>query len=144
MRRVPVKVKDTIKHVEAAGWMLSRTRSSHRQYRHADRPGLVTIAGKPSDTLHPKDVGEHHEAGGHEGRLMTERRYLIVIEGAEGQNFSAYAPDLPGVVATGATEAECEREMRDAIEFHLEGLRACGQAIPEPSHLTTAYVKVAA
>ena len=75
---------------------------------------------------------------------MTERRYLIVIEGAEGENFSAYAPDLPGVVATGTTEAECEREMRDAIEFHLEGLRASGQAIPEPSHLTTAYVKVAA
>lgn len=75
---------------------------------------------------------------------MTERRYLIVIEGAEGENFSAYAPDLPGVVATGATEAECEREMRDAIEFHLEGLRESGQPIPEPSHLTTAYVQVAA
>ncbi len=75
---------------------------------------------------------------------MTERRYLIVIQGAEGENFSAYAPDLPGVVATGATEAECKREMRDAIEFHLEGLRASGQAIPEPSHLTTAYVNVAA
>jgi predicted RNase H-like HicB family nuclease len=75
---------------------------------------------------------------------MTKRRYLIVIEGAEGENFSAYAPDLPGVVATGATEAECEREMRDAIEFHIEGLRESGQPIPEPSHLTTAYVQVAA
>ena len=75
---------------------------------------------------------------------MTERRYLIVIEGAEGENFSAYAPDLPGVVATGATEAECEREMRDAIAFHLEGLRESGQPIPEPSHLTAAYVQVAA
>ena len=75
---------------------------------------------------------------------MTERRYLIVIEGAEGENFSAYAPDLPGVVATGASEAECEREMRDAIAFHLEGLRESGQPIPEPSHLTTAYVNVAA
>ena len=75
---------------------------------------------------------------------MTERRYLIVIEGAEGENISAYAPDLPGVVAAGATEAECEREMRDAIEFHLEGLRESGQPIPEPSQLTTAYVQVAA
>jgi predicted RNase H-like HicB family nuclease len=75
---------------------------------------------------------------------MTERRYLIVIEGAEGENFSAYAPDLPGVVATGATEVECEQEMRDAIEFHLLGLRESGQPIPEPSHLTTAYVQVAA
>ena len=51
---MPVKVQDAIKHVEAAGWTLSRTSGSHRQYRHPDRPGLVTIAGKPSDTLHPK------------------------------------------------------------------------------------------
>jgi predicted RNA binding protein YcfA (HicA-like mRNA interferase family) len=51
---MPVKVKDAIKHVEAAGWTFARTRGSHRQYRHPDRPGLVTIAGKPSDTLHPK------------------------------------------------------------------------------------------
>jgi predicted RNase H-like HicB family nuclease len=75
---------------------------------------------------------------------MTERRYLIVIEGTSQEGFSAYAPDLPGVVATGATEAECERQMRDAIEFHLEGLRDAGQPIPEPSHLTATYVEVAA
>ena len=51
---VPVKVREAIQRVEAAGWELSRTRGSHRQYRHAEHPGVVTIAGKPSDTLHPK------------------------------------------------------------------------------------------
>jgi predicted RNA binding protein YcfA (HicA-like mRNA interferase family) len=51
---MPVKVREAIKRIEAAGWELSRTRGSHRQYRHPGRPGLVTIAGKPSDTLHPK------------------------------------------------------------------------------------------
>ena len=75
---------------------------------------------------------------------MTERRYLIVIEGAEGENYSAYAPDLPGCVATGASRDEVEREMHVAIAFHLEGLRDAGEAIPEPSDLTTAYVDVAA
>ena len=75
---------------------------------------------------------------------MTERRYLIVIEGAEGENFSAYAPDLPGCVATGATIEEVELGMHDAIEFHLEGLREAGEPIPEPSDLTAAYVDVAA
>ena len=75
---------------------------------------------------------------------MTERRYLIVIEGAEGENFSAYAPDLPGCVATGATVEDCEREMRDAIAFHIEGLRDAGQPVPEPSSLTATYVNVAA
>jgi predicted RNA binding protein YcfA (HicA-like mRNA interferase family) len=52
--RVPVKVRDAIKRIEAAGWEHARTRGSHRQYRHPDRPGVVTIAGKPSDSLHPK------------------------------------------------------------------------------------------
>ena len=51
---VPVNVREAIKRIEAAGWELSRTRGSHRQYRHPERAGLVTIAGKPSDTLHPK------------------------------------------------------------------------------------------
>ena len=51
---VAVKVRDAIKRIEAAGWELARTGGSHRQYRHPDRPGVVTIAGKPSDTLHPK------------------------------------------------------------------------------------------
>jgi predicted RNase H-like HicB family nuclease len=75
---------------------------------------------------------------------MTERRYLIVIEGADGANYSAYAPDLPGVAATGATHEECEHEMQAAIAFHLEGLRDAGQPVPEPSQLSATYVKVAA
>jgi predicted RNase H-like HicB family nuclease len=75
---------------------------------------------------------------------MNERRYLIVIEGAAGENYSAYAPDLPGCVATGSTLEDVERQMRDAIAFHLEGLREAGDPIPEPSELTATYVDVAA
>lgn len=59
------------------------------------------------------------------------RKYLIVIERA-GSNFSAYSPDLPGCVATGATVAETEQAMREAIQFHIEGLREDGEPIPEP------------
>jgi predicted RNase H-like HicB family nuclease len=59
-------------------------------------------------------------------------RNAIVIEKAEG-NYSAYVPDLPGCVATGATVAEVEREIREAIEFHLDGMREDGVAIPQPS-----------
>jgi predicted RNase H-like HicB family nuclease len=75
---------------------------------------------------------------------MNERRYLIVIEGAAGENYSAYAPDLPGCVATGSTLEDVERQMRDAVAFHLEGLREAGDPIPEPSELTATYVDVAA
>jgi predicted RNase H-like HicB family nuclease len=59
-------------------------------------------------------------------------RYAVVIEKAEA-NYSAYVPDLPGCVATGATIEEVEREIRDAIAFHLDGMRADGLEIPEPT-----------
>ncbi|MGQ0836173.1 MAG: type II toxin-antitoxin system HicB family antitoxin [Gammaproteobacteria bacterium] len=69
-------------------------------------------------------------------------RYAVVIEKADG-NFSAYVPDLPGCVATGNTIEETETAIREAIEFHLEGLRADGQPIPESSSRVD-YVEVAA
>ena len=69
-------------------------------------------------------------------------RYAVVIEPA-GLNFSAYVPDLPGCVATGATVAETEQAIREAIELHLEGLREEGTAIPPPSSHVD-YVEVAA
>ena len=69
-------------------------------------------------------------------------RYAVVIETDEG-NFSAYVPDLPGCVATGATEADVARAIREAIEFHLNGLRESGAAIPQPSSQVE-YVEVGA
>lgn len=69
-------------------------------------------------------------------------RYAIVIETA-GNNFSAYVPDLPGCVATGPTLEETEQQLREAIEFHLEGLRADNLPIPNPSSRVD-YVEVAA
>ena len=59
-------------------------------------------------------------------------RYLIVIE-KTSTGFSAYSPDLPGCVATGATRDEVETEMQGAIAFHLDGLREDGEPIPEPT-----------
>jgi predicted RNase H-like HicB family nuclease len=59
-------------------------------------------------------------------------RYAIVIEKAES-NYSAYVPDLPGCVATGGTIEEVESQIREAIEFHLEGLREDGTPIPPPA-----------
>lgn len=69
--------------------------------------------------------------------------YLIVIEGDSQTNFSAYCPDLPGVVATGATVDECIAEMREAIAFHIEGLREAGEPVPPPTS-KGATVEVAA
>ena len=59
------------------------------------------------------------------------KKYLIVIE-ETGTGFSACSPDLPGCVATGETRAEVEANMREAISFHLDGLREEGQPAPGP------------
>jgi predicted RNase H-like HicB family nuclease len=69
-------------------------------------------------------------------------RYAIVIEKAEG-NYSAYVPDLPGCVATGASISEVEAELREAIAFHLEGMREDGLSPPPPSSQVE-YIEIAA
>jgi len=69
---------------------------------------------------------------------MRAVRYAVIIEKA-GSNYSAYAPDLPGVITTGPTPEATERNMRQAIAFHLRELRAAGDPIPAPT-TRAAYV----
>jgi predicted RNase H-like HicB family nuclease len=69
------------------------------------------------------------------------KRYLVVFERTD-TGYSAYSPDLPGCVSTGRTRTEVEANMREAIEFHLDGLRMDGCPIPEPSS-DLAFVEVA-
>lgn len=69
-------------------------------------------------------------------------RYAVVIEKA-ASNYSAYVPDLPGCVATGATVEETEQQIREAIEFHIEGLREDGLPVPPPRSQVE-YIDVAA
>jgi predicted RNase H-like HicB family nuclease len=61
-------------------------------------------------------------------------RYAVVIEKAAA-NYSAYVPDLPGCVATAATIAEVEAEIREAIRFHADGLKADGLGVPAPTSI---------
>ena len=68
-------------------------------------------------------------------------RYAIVIEQADA-NYSAYVPDLPGCVATGATIEEIEQQIREAVEFHLDGMLEDGVALPLPSSKVE-YIEVA-
>ena len=72
---------------------------------------------------------------------QVRMRYAIVIEKVES-NYSAYIPDLPGCTATGRTIEETEQQIREAIEFNLEGLRKDGQPIPRPQS-RVGYVEVA-
>lgn len=69
-------------------------------------------------------------------------RYLIIIEPTE-TGYSAYAPDLPGCVATGHSVADVEKNMREAMEFHLEGLHENGRAYPQ-AQVFAEYLEIAA
>jgi predicted RNase H-like HicB family nuclease len=69
-------------------------------------------------------------------------RYAIVVEKTEN-NYSAYVPDLPGCVATGFTIKEAESEIREAIQFHIEGLIEDGLPVPQPLSVVE-YIEVAA
>jgi predicted RNase H-like HicB family nuclease len=87
-------------------------------------------------------VEQYPQARRSEAMRQTFMRYAIVIEKADA-NFSAYVPDLSGCVATGSTVEETEHAIREAVTFHLDGLRQDGLAIP-PSTSVVDYVEVAA
>ncbi len=71
---------------------------------------------------------------------MTE--YLVIYE-RTASNWAAYSPDVPGCMATGKTREEVESNFRDALAFHIEGLLADGQPVPEPT-TETGRVSIAA
>ncbi len=70
------------------------------------------------------------------------KKYLVVVE-KTATGYSAYSPDLPGCVSTGTTRDEVQRNMEEAIEFHLDGLRQSVYPIPEPQSYSH-YVEVPA
>lgn len=68
------------------------------------------------------------------------RKYLIIIE-KTNTGYSAYSPDLEGCVSTGGTLEETEKNMGEAIKFHLEGMRLDGLSLPQP-HAYSAYIEI--
>lgn len=70
------------------------------------------------------------------------KKYLIIVE-KTNTGYSAFSPDVPGCGSTGGTKEEVERNIQEAIEFHLEGLRQEGCEIPEPSTYSS-YIDIAA
>ena len=59
--------------------------------------------------------------------------YAVIVEQAEDGGYGAWSPELPGCVATGRSYEECVADMREAVRFHVDGLRQDGQDVPEPS-----------
>ncbi|MDP1833149.1 MAG: type II toxin-antitoxin system HicA family toxin [Geothrix sp.] len=125
---MPRKIREMLKLLNDEGWVVTRQKGSHRQLKHPDKTGTVTVAGHEADDLNPGDRKQHSETGGHQAREEV-MRYAVVIEQGK-RNFSAYVPDLPGCIATGKTVEDVKTKMAQAIEWHLEALAEEGQAIP--------------
>src|SRR5713226_5711538 len=118
--------------------ILSRQRGVIGSLSTALNLAVLLLQESPAMTLHqaPSTASSNKQASRNEESM----RYAIVIEKAEN-NYSAYVPDLPGCIATGATIEETETLIREAIEFHLTGLREDGFPIPQPSSQVE-YVEV--
>jgi predicted RNA binding protein YcfA (HicA-like mRNA interferase family)/predicted RNase H-like HicB family nuclease len=112
------------------GWVLVATRGGRRQYEHPSKRGRVTVPGKLSDDLAPGTLNSIRKQAGL--RRKAAMRYAVVVEKA-GNDCSAYVPDLPGCMASGTTLEEVEAESRDAVRFHIEGLKEGGLDVPEPT-----------
>ena len=129
-----MKVRDVIKLLEQDGWRLVRTKGSYRQFHHPSKPGTATVAGHPSVEVPPGTL-KYPQTG------RFEMKYLIVYE-KSSDGWGAYAPDLPGLGVVGRTLQATKQLIREAIEFHLEGMRQHGDPIPDPSSQTE-YITVA-
>ncbi len=104
------------------------------------KPGLVTVAGHPSVDIAagtPKNIWR--QAGLED---KSQWRYAVVIEKGDS-SYGAYVPDLPGCVAVAETVEEVKRLIREAVAFHIEGMREDGLPIPVPT-TRTEYVEAPA
>ena len=128
--------------LESDGWFQVRTRGSHRQFHHRTKPGTVTVSGKPNVDISTGPLEQRVETSWLEEGGVIPMQYLVVLE--EGpESFGAYVPDLPGCVAAGESREEALTLIREAIEFHIEGLKQDGQPIPPPSS-SSEVVEIAA
>ena len=131
-----MKVREILELLAEDGWDVVATRGLPPTAQAPDEARSGHGRREAIRRLAPQDGGQHPSSGRLEtlsGYDQQAQRYLILVEGGPPSNYSAWSPDLPGCVATGATVEEVEREMRAAIALHLEGLAADGEPIPEPS-----------
>jgi predicted RNase H-like HicB family nuclease len=123
-----VKYREIYRMVELDGWVMVAQRGSHRQYKHPTKPGKVTIHG-PVRRGAPEDTEKHSSPGA--DREAEMKKYAIAIYKANG-NYSAHVLDVDGSIASGGTVEETVANMKDALEFHFEGMAEDGEPIPEP------------
>jgi len=136
-----MKVREILTLLKRDGWFVVVIVGSHRQLKHPEKRGRVTVAGHLADEIHPKTLKTILMQAGLKKTELNIMRYVMIIEPGD-KNFSAYLPDLPGCVVTGETLEQVRQRMHEAIELHLAGMREDGLPIPRPTILAD-YVEAA-
>jgi predicted RNA binding protein YcfA (HicA-like mRNA interferase family)/predicted RNase H-like HicB family nuclease len=128
-----LKVRELISLLEDDGWLMVRMRGSHRQFQHPSKAGTVTVAGKMSADIPPGTLRSAlKQAGLKKAKENQTMQYLVVVEEGE-EGFGAYVPDLPGCIAAAETKEEVLELIREAMDFHIEGLKEQRQEVPLPT-----------
>jgi len=127
-----MKISEIIRLPEKDGWVLKRTAGSHRHFTHPNQAWAGYGGRQTERYLEAQDRIEHPEAGGL-AKGAAVRGYVVVFEGDDEAGYSAYSPDLPGVVAAGSTRCETEQLMIEAMAEHIAMLRQAGDPVPEPA-----------
>jgi predicted RNA binding protein YcfA (HicA-like mRNA interferase family)/predicted RNase H-like HicB family nuclease len=136
---MPMKVREVISLLQKRGWILMRSRGSHRNFRHPGSPDVITVPGNDGKELNPgilNDILKKRHGS------MNAKRYPVIIE-PTGTGYCAYSPDVPGCVSAGDTEEETRQNFQEALISHFDAMREIGTPIPEPSS-AVAYVEIAA
>jgi predicted RNA binding protein YcfA (HicA-like mRNA interferase family)/predicted RNase H-like HicB family nuclease len=128
---VPKKYREVRAALVGAGWVVVRQRGSHEVWAHSDRRERIVVAGKNSDTVPVGTLGSI--VGQAVWRLFGEPVHRDLRAGG-GWRMGAYLPDLPGVVALGASREDAAERIQEAIIAYAEDLRERGEAMPPPHH----------
>lgn len=123
---MPPKIRDILDLLKRDGWIEASVRGLHHRFKHSTNPAGVTVLGSRAMISHRARSTASSSKPDSRGDAMRD---AIVIEKAES-NHSAYVPDPPGCITTGATIAEIEQGIREATELHLAGMREDGQSVP--------------
>jgi len=128
---MPVRVQELLARLQADVLVSGAAEGQPSAVSSSIEAGNRDRGGKAECRSAAMHFGKHPEAGWPQ-EVRSDMQYLVVIERGP-TSFGAYVPDLPGCVAVGEPQQEVEHLIREAIEFHIEGLRGDGQAVPEPN-----------
>ena len=129
-----MKSREVIDLIKADGWYEVAQKGSHVQFKHKNKPGRVTVP-HPKRDIPIGTLKSIENAGRYQSEVSAMRQYIGLIHKEAKSDYGVSFPDFPGVVTAGTDLDDARRMAEEALAFHVEGLVADGEVLPEPSSL---------